>query len=85
MAASHRSLIRLSLALPKQSVLAHCRSRVIALRRSITGAHFEDEHTGPLSDGDSQYQGMAELMLDLKRVLLQVKHKQFIDWLIGEF
>lgn len=63
----------------EHSILAHCRSRVISLRRSITGVHFEDEHLGALSNGDSQYQGMAESVLDLKRVLLQLKHKQFLD------
>ena len=60
------------------STLAHCRTRVLRLRRAITGAHFEDEHLSPLADNDRQYQVMAEAALELKRVLIQIKHQQLL-------
>lgn len=59
------------------SLLAQCRSKVVTLRRTITGKHFEDEHLEPLMDGDQQHQEIAEAALDLKRVLLRMRHHQF--------
>ena len=60
------------------ALLAQCRSQILALRKAISGRHFEDEHTGPLADNDLQYQLMAEAALELKRALLKIKNRQFI-------
>lgn len=59
------------------SSIAHCRSQILALRKAITGRHFEDEHTSPLADGDIQHEEIAAAMLDLKRGLLKIRHRQF--------
>lgn len=60
-----------------QSVLAPCRADIVAVRRAISGRHFEDEHEGPLPESDQQYQAIAEAVLQAKRTLLKVKHRQF--------
>lgn len=53
---------------------ALCRSHILSMRKTITGAHFDDEHTGPLSDADPQFELMAAAVLELKRSLLKVRN-----------
>lgn len=60
-----------------ESVLAPCRSEVAALRRSITGKHFEDEHLGPVDSGDQQLEAIADAAMRAKRQFLRLKHLQF--------
>lgn len=57
--------------------LSSCRADVAALRRSITGGHFEDEHDGPLPEGSRQLQEMAEAFMRGKRSLLKLRHVQY--------
>jgi hypothetical protein len=47
------------------------------LRRSITGKHFEDEHTGPLSERDPIIETIALEALNAKRALLILRHTQY--------
>lgn len=60
-----------------ERLLAPCRADVAALRKAVTGRHFEDEHEGPLKEGDIQVQLMAEAALKAKRGLLKLKHAQY--------
>lgn len=57
--------------------LARCRAEISAMRKAITGEHFEDEHLGPLRESDEQFQRIADAFLRAKRCLLQLKHLQF--------
>lgn len=57
--------------------LARCRAEISALRRAITGEHFEDEHDGPLAETSQQFQRIADAFLRAKRGLLKLKHLQF--------
>lgn len=57
--------------------LARCRSDIAALRRAISGEHFEDEHDGPLPETAQQFQRIADAFLKAKRSFLQLKHRQF--------
>lgn len=59
-----------------QALLGLARGNVGALRRAVTGAHFEDEHTQPLSDNDRQHLLIVEAVLDLKRTLVKIKNRQ---------
>lgn len=59
------------------SVLSACRAGVQALRRSTTGKHFEDEHTGPLNEADDQFQSIAADALRAQQAFLKLKHLQF--------
>lgn len=61
----------------ERDALARCTRDAGALRRAITGEHFEDEHLGPLESGSTQLQLMAEAYLNAKRNLLQLKYAQF--------
>jgi len=58
------------------ALLASTRTQVGVLRRAVTGAHFEDEHTLPLADSNPQLAGIAEAALDLKRSFVKIKNKQ---------
>ena len=60
-----------------EAFLAPCRADIAALRRAITGEHFEDEHLGPLPDAARQLQSIAEAILRAKRSFLRLKHRQF--------
>lgn len=60
-----------------EAALAQCRSDIAALRRAITGQHFEDEHEGPVPDSSPQLQTIAECIMRAKRDLLRLKHQQF--------
>ena len=57
--------------------LAACRAAVAALRRAVTGLHFEDEHFNPLPDSDRQLEDIAEAVMRARRQLLRLKHLQF--------
>lgn len=59
-----------------QAVLGLARSKLAALRRAVTGVHFEDEHTGRLAENSSQQLLIVEAVLDLKRTLLTIKNRQ---------
>lgn len=59
------------------SNLARCRVELGALRRAITGVHFEDEHLAPLHESDQVLQEIAEVLLRCQRSLLTTKHAQF--------
>jgi hypothetical protein len=59
--------------------LAYCRSAALNLKQSITGQHFEDEHTTPLIASDLQVQAIAAECMRLKQALLKLKHVQFSD------
>ncbi len=56
--------------------LTKCFTTVIALRRSITAQHFEDEHTQPI-ENDPLYERVAEAVLEMKLHLNDLKHAQF--------
>ena len=60
-----------------EKALAPCRAEVAALRRKVTGRHFEDEHIDPLLDSDRQLEDMAEVVMRARRQLLRLKHLQF--------
>jgi len=47
------------------------------LRRSITGKHFEDEHTGSLTERDIIMETIALEALNAKRALLTLSHAQY--------
>jgi hypothetical protein len=57
--------------------LASCGSAVLALWRSVTGQHFEDEHVAPLAESAEQLQSIADLAMKAKQRLLTLKHLQF--------
>lgn len=61
----------------EQPSLAQCRADIASLRRAITGKHFEDEHTGQLTETDPQFQLTVDATLRTKRSLLTLKHRQF--------
>ena len=46
-------------------------------KKSITGQHFEDEHTEALANQNQQFELIAEYELALKRSLYEIKHLQF--------
>ena len=47
------------------------------LRRAITGKHFEDEHTGSLTERDMIIETVALEALNAKRALLILSHAQY--------
>jgi hypothetical protein len=47
------------------------------LRRAITGKHFEDEHTGSLTERDIIIETVALEALNAKRALLILSHAQY--------
>ena len=54
---------------------ADCRSKIAALRRAVTGKHFEDEHTAQVDRGDVILQEVAEAALQVKRAALSLKYR----------
>lgn len=60
-----------------EALLAPCRTEIAAVRRAVTGKHFEDEHDGPLEEASNQVQAIAEAVLRAKRAFLRLKHHQF--------
>lgn len=62
-----------------QNALEHaaCRSAVLALKRAITGYHFEDEHIQPVTGSDPILQRVAADALKAKQALLKLKHRQY--------
>ncbi len=57
--------------------LAACRSSVLALKKAVTGRHFEDEHIQPITDTTEQLQDIAGTVLRVKQCFLKLKHRQF--------
>ncbi|MFL6673759.1 MAG: hypothetical protein ACJ8LG_10760 [Massilia sp.] len=57
--------------------LSLCKSAILATKKSVTGSHFEDEHNGPIAQGEQQVQLITADVLRAKRYYLQLKHKQF--------
>lgn len=51
--------------------------RIVLLRQTITGHHFDDEHDAPLGEDDRLLQNMASAFLDTKRAILELKYGQF--------
>ncbi|MEP7099933.1 MAG: hypothetical protein ABI781_05455 [Burkholderiales bacterium] len=60
-------------------VLTALRSSLLALRRSVTAVHFEDEHDHALPRQDRQLESIASDALRAKQLLLKLKHAQFED------
>lgn len=58
--------------------LASCRSDIGAVRRAITGRHFEDEHIVQLHEADTQLESIADAVIRAKRSCLRLKHNQFL-------
>jgi hypothetical protein len=56
---------------------SRCMKRMIEVRKSITGVHFEDEHSGALSAADPEFQRMAQGVADFKRSLLDLQYSQY--------
>lgn len=59
------------------SELAACRSAIIAMKKSITAMHFEDEHIERLDEESPQIQSIASESLRVKQCFIKLKHKQF--------
>lgn len=57
--------------------LGSCRSAIIAMKKSMTALHFEDEHETPLSEESSQIQSITAESLRVKQCLSRFKQKQF--------
>ena len=60
------------------SELAACRSAIIAMKKSITATHFEDEHIERLEEESPQIQSIASESLRVKQCFIKLKHKQFL-------
>lgn len=50
---------------------------VLSLRRAITGQHFEDEQTGPLSESAEVVQQVAAECVQAKRCFIEFKYREF--------
>lgn len=61
----------------EKSSLSRCLNEIKAFRKGITGNHFEDEHTEPFADNETQFQDIADAFLKAKRCFLTLKHMQF--------
>lgn len=57
--------------------LTMCSRSILGLRQSITGEHFEDEHTAPITGNSVQLRSIADAILRAKRALQELKQKQF--------
>jgi hypothetical protein len=57
--------------------LAACRSGLLLFKRSTTGSHFEDEHTGPVEPSGPTIQSITTDFLKFRQALLGLKHHQF--------
>lgn len=62
-----------------ENELRQCRSSIVDLKKSITGAHFEDEHNCPIPESSDQIQAIAADALRVKRCFERLKHRQFSD------
>lgn len=56
--------------------LTNCLSCVVKLRQTVSGKHFEDEHSGSIGDGQI-FEDIAEATLAMKRCLVELKHSPF--------
>lgn len=57
--------------------LSFCKDSIISLKKTITGLHFEDEHTGKLEVENQQIQAITNDALEAKKYFQQLKHRQF--------
>jgi hypothetical protein len=57
--------------------LGSCRSAIIAMKKSITALHFEDEHDLPLGQESSQIQSITAESLRVKLCLSRFKQTLF--------
>ncbi len=57
--------------------LTVCRGAISGIRKSITGSHFEDEHTAPLRPDDSILDGIAAELIRAKSSFAVLRNKQF--------
>lgn len=57
--------------------LAACRSATIALKRAVTGTHFEDEHSTPFEANANEIQAITMESLRFMQALAKFKHAQF--------
>lgn len=57
--------------------LGSCRSSIIAMKRSMTAMHFEDEHDSPLNEESHQIQSITSESLRVKQCFARLKQKQF--------
>ncbi len=57
--------------------LASCRSAILAMKRAISSAHFEDEHNGSIELSSPQIQSITSEALRVKQSFLRLKHRQF--------
>lgn len=71
------SVHALSYTISDQQTLHACLQGVIALRKSVTGRHFEDEHLHPLDVSDPQLNDIADAVSSLKREFVGLRHRQF--------
>lgn len=69
--------VALSALCDTEANLAPCRAEIGALRRAITGQHFEDEHLHALTDEHEQLQLIAEAVMRTKRAFTRLRHSQF--------
>lgn len=59
--------------------LRQCRAAILGLKKSITGSHFEDEHSAPIAEGAEQIQAIASDALKLKQSYQRLKQRQFLS------
>lgn len=57
--------------------LGACRSGAASFRRAITGTHFEDEHSEPLSLHSEQLELIASEALRARQSYVKLKHRQY--------
>ncbi len=57
--------------------LRRCRSALINFKKSVSGAHFEDEHTEALDITEHLFDLMALEYSKVKSAFVKLKHKQF--------
>lgn len=62
---------------PDEMEIKACSRAVLELKKSISGDHFEDEHTGPLPTSANQIKTIVDCVLRAKRAFLELKLKQF--------
>ncbi len=62
---------------PDESTLRNAINAIKNLRRAITGKHFEDEHTGSLTERDIVMETIAMEAVNAKRALLILSHAQY--------
>jgi hypothetical protein len=57
--------------------LRRCRTALINFKKSVSGMHFEDEHTEALEINDHFFEVMALEYSKVKSAFVKLKHKQF--------